>query len=53
MIPAFAVPPLPILSVNAAVPLLLTIEGLAPKPLRIVGAVADTIGAACVPQAGS
>ena len=42
MTPLEAVPPVPTLIVKAEVPLLVVIEGLAPNPDEIVGAVEDT-----------
>jgi hypothetical protein len=41
MTPLVAAPPVPTLTVNAVVPLLLGIEGLVPKPEAMVGAVED------------
>lgn len=42
--PDVATPPVPTLTVNAAVPLFVAIEGLVPNPELIVGAVLNTIG---------
>ena len=42
MTPLEAAPPVPTLTVKAAVPLLLGIEGVVPKPEAMVGAVPDT-----------
>jgi hypothetical protein len=39
IVPVLAVPPDPTLTVKAAVPLLLTMKGVVPKPDTIVGAV--------------
>ena len=45
IVPVVAVPPVPTLIVNAAVPLLFGIEGLVPKPAEMVGAVPVIRGA--------
>ena len=43
IVPENAVPPVPTLTENAAVPLLNVTDGEVPNPLQIVGAVADII----------